>query len=164
MLALVVGAVALLAGCSGGGGRVISAHGVRLTAPKGWQLVRPASSGPVTDPRTLLAVGTPGVQAKPSRCEFAAYRIPPQAAAVVVVGWSSIAAAGGVANTPGRAPLKRLVAVSRPSFECFAGRGTAADVLLGGKPYQVNVLVGDRASGRRVKQALAVARSFDRAP
>ena len=54
-----------------------------------------------------------------------------------------------------------LFAVHRPSFECFSGRGAVADVLLGGKPYQVNVMVGDRASKSRVAEALAVARSFD---
>jgi hypothetical protein len=30
-----------------------------------------------------------------------------------------------------------------------------------GKPYQVNVMVGDRASKPRVAEALAAARSFD---
>ena len=51
--------------------------------------------------------------------------------------------------------------MSRPSFECYSGRGAAEQVVLGGKAYQVNVLVGDRASRRLVTQALLVARSFD---
>jgi len=33
-------------------------------------------------------------------------------------------------------------------------------VVLGGNAYQVNVMVGDRASKRGVAQALAVGRSF----
>jgi hypothetical protein len=51
--------------------------------------------------------------------------------------------------------------VRRPSFECFDGRGAAVELGLQGHAYQVNVLVGDRASPRRVADALRVARSFD---
>jgi hypothetical protein len=156
-----LGSVVLLGGCGGSSVRAIAAQGVRVIVPKGWQAVRPASSGPVTDPRTLLVVGTAGVHAKPSRCEIAAYRIPAQAAVVVAVGWRSVVDAGGAPTTPGRRPLKELLAVRRPSFECFTGRGAAAQVLLAGKLYQINVLVGDRASPKVVRQALAVARSFD---
>ena len=87
---------------------------------------------------------------KVSRCSIAAYRIPTDGAVVIVVGWTSAATAGGAAARPGRAPLKELVTVRRPSFECFAGRGAVADVLLGRTPYQVNVLVGDRASHREL--------------
>jgi len=79
---------------------------------------------------------------------------------VVVLRWSSVAAAGG-SPAPGRAPLERLVSVRRPFFECFSGRGAAADLLLAGKRYQVGVLVGDRATKARVRDALAVARSFE---
>ena len=115
----------------------------------------------MTDPQTLLVVGTAGVRPQASNCGIAAYRLPPAGAVVVVVGWKSVATAGGGPWEPGRAPLKNLLAVHRPSFDCFSGRGTAATVLLAGKPYQVNVMVGDRASKRRVAEALAVARSFD---
>jgi hypothetical protein len=148
-------------GC-GGSGRVVSSHGVRVSVPKGWARVRPANDAPVTDPRTLLVVGTPGVRPKSSQCEVAAYRIPDSGAVVVVVGWRSVATAGSGARKPGRAPLEKLLAVAKPSAECFGGRGAAADVLLDGKPYQVSVLVGDGATKHRVAQALAVARSFDR--
>ena len=150
----------LAAGCSGGG-RTISAHSVRVVVPSGWQRVRVARPGPVSDPRTLLVVGTAGVRPLATRCEIAAYRLPPSGAVVVVFGWKSIATAGGGPWTHGRGPLKSLVAVRRPSFECFSGRGASSDVLLGGKPYQVNVMVGDRASKTRVEEALAIARSFD---
>jgi hypothetical protein len=61
---------------------------------------------------------------------------------------------------PGRWPLGKLTSVSRPSFECFAGRGAAGSLTLGGKAYQVNVMVGDSASVRDIEQALAVGRSF----
>jgi hypothetical protein len=44
-------------------------------------------------------------------------------------------------------------------FECFAGAG--ATLTLDGKAYQVNVMVGDRASKERVADALAVGRSFN---
>jgi hypothetical protein len=146
-----------------GSGRIISAHGVRFVVPPGWHQVKAASDGPVTDPRTLLVVGTAGVYPRASQCPIAAYRIPASGAVVVVVGWKSIASAGGGAPKPGRARLKQLRAVHRPSFECFSGRGAVAEVLLAGKPYQVNVMVGDRASKRRIAEALAVGRSFNRA-
>jgi hypothetical protein len=114
----------------------------------------------VTDPRTLLVVGTAGARGKRSRCDQAAYDVPASGAVVLVLGWSSAEAAGG-APPPGRAPLGQLVSVRKPVFECFSGRGAAADVLLAGKRYQVGVLVGDRATKARVQDALAVARSFE---
>jgi hypothetical protein len=138
----------------------ISSHGVHLVVPSGWESVKPASDAPVTDPRTLLVVGTHGVQAAASQCQIAAYHVPPTGAVVVVVGWTSAAAGGGSLKT-GRGPLDKLVAVHRPGFECFEGRGAAAQVRLGGTDYQVNVMVGDRASRQQVSAALAVARSFD---
>ena len=144
-----------------GRGRVVSAHGVRVVVPPGWHEVQAVRNGAVIDPRTLLVVGTAGARTKPSRCQIAAYRVPAAGAVVVVVGWSSVTTAGGGPWNPGRAPLEALRGVHRPSFECFSGRGAVADVLLGAKPYQVNVLVGDRASTHRVAEALAVARSFD---
>ena len=143
------------------GGRIISSHGVRLVVPSGWHRIAPAGDGSVVDPRTLLVVGTAGVAPRPSSCQIAAYRIPPRGAVVVVVGWKT-ATSGGGRLKPGRAPLKKLVAVTRPSFECFSGRGAVAQLALGGKAYQVNVMVGDRASKRRIAEALSVARSFDR--
>jgi hypothetical protein len=150
----------LAVGCSSGG-RTISSHSVRVVVPSGWQRVQAAPAGPITDPRTLLVVGTAGVRPLVTRCEIAAYRLPPSGAVVVAFGWKSIATAGGGPWTQGRAPLKSLVAVRRPSFECFSGRGASSAVLLGGKPYQVNVMVGDRPSKARVEEALAIARSFD---
>jgi hypothetical protein len=153
-------ALTLLApACGGTSSHVLSAHGVRVAAPDGWSRIGPAQ-GPVTDPRALLVAGTSGVRAQPSRCSGQSYRVPRSGAAVVVLGWSSVAAAGG-APAPGRAPLGRLVSVHRPFFECFSGRGAGADLLLAGKRYQVRVLVGDGASRDRVRQALAVARSFE---
>ena len=150
--------VAPLPAC--GGDRTISSHGVRVVAPAGWQRVEPAGDGNVVDPRTVLVVGTTGVEARPSRCQIAAYRVQPSGAVVVVVRWKTLTSGGGgVPN--GRAPLRKLLRVTRPSFECFEGRGAAVELGLRGHAYQVNVLVGDRASRRRTAEALRVARSFD---
>jgi hypothetical protein len=154
-----LGLTVIASACGGSGGHVLSSHGVHVVAPAGWSSIRPAR-GPVTDPRTVLVAATDGVRTQPSRCSGQAYRVPPHGAAVVVLRWSSVVAAGG-APAPGRAPLERLVSVRRPFFECFAGRGAAADLLLAGKRYQVRVLVGDRATNARVQDALAVARSFE---
>ena len=159
VLLAAIGFASLAAGC--GSERSISSHGVRLVVPRIWHRIEPATGGSVTDPQTLLVVGTAGVRPLASTCEIATYDLPPAGAVVVVVGWKSIATAGGAPWKPGRAPLKNLRAVHRPSFECFSGRGAVADVLLAGKPYQVNVMVGERASKPRVAEALAVARSFD---
>jgi hypothetical protein len=77
----------------------------------------------------------------------------------VVVGWHSLADAGGLA-TPGRVPLGSLTSVRPGVFECYGGPGAAATVRLGGRQYQVNVLVGRHAPAPTVAQALAVGRSF----
>jgi hypothetical protein len=149
----------LASGCSSE--RTLSAHGVRVTVPGGWHVVQPAATN-VTDPQTLLVVGTARVRPKlSSQCPIAAYRVPARGAVVVVVGWKNASLAGGLPRG-GRAPLNKLVAVTRPSFDCYSGRGTAANVGLRGRTYQVNVMVGDRASKQAVSSALAVARSFDR--
>jgi hypothetical protein len=145
-----------LAAC---GARTAASHGVRLAAPHGWQRLAPAGDGNVVDPRTLLVVGTGGVAPRASRCQLASYRVQPREAVVVVVGWKP---GGTPANRPGRAPLRALRSLRRGTLECFAGRAAAAQVTLGGRVYQVNVLVGDRAPERLVRQALSVARSFDR--
>ena len=160
-LASLLGLVFVSLALAASSGRVIVSNGVRFVVPAGWQRVRAASPGAVTDPRTVLVVGTAGVRPKASACLDASYRVPAAGGVVVVVGWKSVASAGGGSPTPGRAPLKKLVAVRRHLSECFAGRSDVADVLLGGKPYQVNIFVGDRASKRRVREALAVGRSFD---
>ncbi|MBA3841470.1 MAG: hypothetical protein H0X39_02430 [Actinobacteria bacterium] len=143
------------------GFRVVQSHGIRLTLPAGWAPLPPASAGAVFDPKTLLVVGTHGVKARSSHCQIAAYRIPVAGAVVVVVGWDSLKYSGAKGAIQGRAPLAKLVRVRHPSFECFNGRGAAADLVLKGKAYQVNVMVGVRASPRVIEQALAVGRSFN---
>jgi hypothetical protein len=161
LLALPVALLALaspLSACSGK--RVISSHGIRVVVPPGWQRVEPAGDGNIIDPRTVLVVGTAGVRPRSSQCQIAAYRVQPAGAAVVVVRWKTLTSGGGTAGI-GRAPLRKLVRVRRPSFECFGGRGAAVSLGLAGKAYQVNVMVGDRASSGRVAEALRVARSFD---
>jgi len=156
-VSLAFGAVAL----AGGGVHVVSSGGVRLSVPVGWHRFEPTQNG-VVDPRTLLVVGTTGVVRDPrSSCQIAAYRLPSAGAVVVVVGWRTATSGGGDGRPTGRAPLRELVRVTRPSFECFVGRGASAQLVLRGKAYQVNVMVGDSAPKARVAEALAVARSFD---
>jgi len=149
------------AATAGNGGRIVAAEGVRVVVPAGWQRVHAARPGSVTDPRTLLVVGTTGSRPKASGCQIASYRVPVDGAVVVVVGWRHLALSGAQGAEPGRQPLAALTAVRRPAFECFGGPGATAQVVLGGKAFQVNVLVGDLASRQRVAEALAVARSFD---
>ena len=159
LLVFVVVALASAVTASAASMKTIRAHGVRLTVPPGWHRVAPAGDGPVTDPRTLLVVGTAGARPKPTQCEIAAYRVPARGALVVLVGWKT-ATSGGGHTEPGRWPLAKLTSVKRPSFECFAGRGAAASLVLRGEAYQVNVMVGNATSAQDVAEALTVARSF----
>jgi hypothetical protein len=77
---------------------------------------------------------------------------------VVIVGWHEPTAPGGF--KPGRWPLRAMTSLRTRTFECFAGRGASALLVLRRHGYQVNVMVGDRASDRLVAQALAIGRSF----
>lgn len=142
----------------------IAGIGVKVTAPRTWQRVQFLGEDNVVDPHTVLVAGTQGVRASlTSACQIAAYRVPADGAVVVVVRWRTVTSGGG-RPTSGRAPLKALTHVRRPSFECFNGRGAAAQLSLRGHAYQVNVMVGNQATPKTVAQALAVARSFDLAP
>jgi hypothetical protein len=162
MRACAVFAVGLLLGSAAHAGpawRTVVASGVSVRVPPGWQPVDKAGDGPVVDPRTVLVVGSRGVRPRPSACQIAAYRIPPHGAAVIVVRWRT-ETSGGARPPRSREPLRRI-ALHRSGFECWPGhRGGAAAVALGGHAYQVNVLVGDLASRRKLRDALAVARSF----
>ena len=92
----------LLAGC--GGARGVSANGVRVTAAARLAPRRPGGAGPVTDPKTLLVVGTGPVTRRgvsPARSRLTACRR--AARPCVVVGWKP---GGTPANRPGRAPLR----------------------------------------------------------
>jgi hypothetical protein len=148
-------AILAVLGAVGVGGAV-SANGVQVWAPSGWHRVATAGDGPVTDPRTLLVVGTAGVRPHLTQCQIAAYRVPPEGAVVVIVGWKGANGDTGL----GTKELVRLTTVKRGMSECFKGRSASATVVLGQREYQVSVMVGDRASKRRIGEALDVARSF----
>lgn len=156
-LALVLAAFVFGANASAEGGRVVAAGGIRVTVPGTWQQIAPAGTG-VTDPQTLLVVGSRGIKPAPTECQIASYSIPAGGASVVIVGWKERVAAR-VANT-GLRPLAKLTLVRTHTFECYPGRGTAASLVVDGRAYQVNVMVGKHATARQVDSALAVARSF----
>ena len=157
-IAVVVAGAAAGVRAQSGGWRGIEADGVRVRVPPDWRRVEPADPGPVTDPVTVLVIGTRGVRAKPSACQIASYTIPPLAAAVVIVEWRQLT----VTAPTSRRDL-RTMRVHPRAFEC-GGRGAAAAVRLNGRPFQVNVLVGRRATKRRVADALLVARSISARP
>jgi hypothetical protein len=139
----------------------IRGNGVVVAAPSSWRAVHYLGEDRRADPHTVLVVGTKGVRPSlTSGCQIAAYRIPATGAVIIVVRWRTLTSGGGQ-PVRGRAPLKALTRVRRPSFECFTGRGAAAQLALGNHAYQVNVMVGDHATARTVSQALAIARSFD---
>src|SRR5438132_10885016 len=124
LFASVVLTLVFASAACGGSGQTVRAHGVELTMPAGWHRVASAGDGPVTDPRTLLVVGTAGGASQSTQCQIAAYRVPAHGAVVVIVGWKT-ATSGGGRMKPGRWPPKTMTSVRRPSFECLAGRGAA---------------------------------------
>jgi hypothetical protein len=146
---------------AGTGGRwhTVVANGVAIRIPPGWTRVKSAGDGNVIDPRTVLVVGTRGAGPRGSQCQVAQYRVPALGAVIVVLAWKNETSGGG--RPPrSRRPLA-LIRIRKPSFECYAGRGGSAQLSLGGRAFQVNVMVGDRAPRASIDQALAVARSFD---
>ena len=149
-LALASVAAAAMVGTARGGG-------VELELPAGWEKVVPARGTTVGDPQTLLVVGTDGVRAVDSDCQVSSYRVPANGAVVVVIGWRD-----AVGNS-GFLPLSAL-RLRRGTFECFAGRGAVAQVTRRNRDFQINVMVGDRASAETVEDALAAARSFALVP
>jgi hypothetical protein len=135
---------------------VSGAVGVRVADD--WSRVPPApgTAGADGDPRTVLVVGTHGVTGRSSQCQVASYRIPADGAAVVVLAWRGVAPAGLPRDRSQLVALR----LKRPLFECFDGRGAVAQVVIRNRAYQVNVMVGDRATRETVADALTAARSF----
>jgi hypothetical protein len=136
--------------------RAVEGNGVSLRVTDDWARVTRADERATANPKTLLVVGTHGVHAIDTDCQVATYRIPADGAAVVVIGWRSRLTASYL---PGKEALvsKEL---ERGYFECFDGRGVAAQLDLQGHTYQLNVMAGDRADKGTISDALAAARSF----
>jgi hypothetical protein len=134
---------------------VARANGVQLSLPDGWSKVAPATDTR-TDPRTLLVIGTDGVRPIASDCQVSSYRVPADGAAVVVIGWHDSIGASYL-------PLSAMK-LRRGTFDCFAGRGAVGRVTRRDRDFQVNVLVGDRASDATVADALDAARSLGVSP
>jgi hypothetical protein len=151
-IAALVAAVAVGAG-SAATGDTVRGWGVELTLPSDWAKVQPAAQAQGADPRTVLVIGTDGVRPIESDCQVSSYRVPSDGAAVVVIRWrdsvgvSAFLPLSGMKLRPG-------------TFSCFDGRGAVAQVTRDGHDYQVNVLVGNRASGDTVSAALDAARSI----
>jgi hypothetical protein len=138
------------------GWRTVEAHGVALRAAPEWARVAPADDGRVTDPRTLLVVGTKGARPVESDCQVASYRVPEEGAVVVVIGWKAKPAFSVLS---GREALTWRAL--RPGyFECFEGRGIASQITLADHVYQVSVMVGTRAPKAVVREAMVAARSL----
>jgi hypothetical protein len=154
----VVAALAVVATASAANWVVLRVGSVSVKAPTGWEVVPAADGGALADPRTVLVVGTEGSAARHSECQVAAYRVPADGAVVVALRWAGKAPEWLPAED-GLVDLR----LRREYFACFDGRGASAQIALKGRAYQVNLMVGDRATPRTVANALAVARSFDAA-
>ena len=150
-------AVVGVAAAWGATGDVVRAGGVQLDLPDGWSKVAPPREATTSDPRTLLVIGTDGVRAMQSDCQVASYRVPADGAVVVVIGWRE--SVGGASFLPLSGMKLR-----RGTFECFTGRGAVGRVTRRDRDFQVNVMVGDRASGDTIETALDAARSLGLAP
>ena len=131
--------------------------GVQLELPGGWAKVAAVRADRVDDPRTLLVIGTEGVQPAETDCLVSSYRVPSDGAVVVVIGWR---------NEVGGASFHPLSAMKlqRGTFNCFAGRGAFGRVVRRDRDFQVNVMVGDRADQATVEAAFDAARSIGLVP
>ena len=158
---LLLATAAVLAAAFVGSGAVAAvgdlarAGGVQLDLPDGWSKVA-AAADTRTDPRTLLVIGTDGVKPITSDCQVSSYRVPADGAVVVVIGWRDSVGASYL-------PLSAM-RLRRGTFECFAGRGAVGRITRRDHDFQVNVLVGDRASDATVATALDAARSLGVSP
>jgi hypothetical protein len=150
-------AVLALAAGTAAAGDTVRGGGVELALPDGWSRIQPARQVPTDDPRTVLVIGTEGVRAIDTHCQVSSYAVPSDGAVVVVVGWREPT---GVSSF---LPLSGMK-LRRGMFECFTDRGAAAQVTRRGLDYQVNVMVGDRASAETIDAALDAARSIAAAP
>lgn len=155
-LAAVVAALAVCGAAWAGDASVVEAVGVAVRVPEGWSRAQAAQEPSTADPRTVLVVGTQGVEPRRSQCQVSAYRVPADGAAVVVIAWRGRATDA----IPRDREVLGSLRLRRPYFECWAGRGAAVQLALRGRAYQVNVLVGDRAGPGVAAEALRVARSF----
>jgi hypothetical protein len=154
--AVAMAALAVSSATAATGDTVRGTGGAQLMLPGGWSKVTPARAS-VDEPRTLLVIGSDGVRAIESPCQVSSYRVPADGAAVVVVGWRNAVGGGSFL------PLSGLK-LRRGTFECFAGRGAVARVTRRDRDFQVNIMVGDRASSETVQAALDAARSFGMTP
>jgi len=57
-------------------------------------------------------------------------------------------------------PALSAMKLRRGTFDCFDGRGAFARVSRNNRDFQVNVLVGDRASSATIDAAIDAARSI----
>jgi hypothetical protein len=135
----------------------IRGGGVELVLPDGWSRIAIAPQSALDDPRTVLVIGTEGVESIETECLVSSYRVPSDGAAVVVIGWREPGGASAFL------PLSTMK-LRRGLFACFSARGAVAQVTRRGLDYQVNVMVGDRASAETIEAALDAARSIAPAP
>lgn len=158
-VAAVLGIALLAVGVArAAGDHSVASGGVLLRVADNWARITPAPAGAAAAPaaRTLLVVGTQGVAPRSSECQVASYRIPADGAAIVVLGSRGVAPAG----LPRDRSQLQAMRLKRPLFACFDGRGAVAQIVIANHAYQVNVMVGDRATRETVTAALAAARSF----
>ena len=153
LLAALVAALTLASVATGALVEGARGGGIELTLPAGWEKVAPARASAISDPQTLLVIGTDGVRATDSECQVSSYRVPLTGAVVVVIGWRDSVGQGGFLPLSG-------MKLRRGTFECFAGRGAVAQLTRKHRDFQVNVMVGDRAEPETIADALEAARSF----
>jgi hypothetical protein len=83
--------------------------------------------------------------------------VPADGAVVVVIGWRD--SIGGSTLLPLTGMKLR-----RGTFDCFAGRGAVGRLTRRDRDFQLNVLVGDRASAATIDAAFEAVKSFGVAP
>jgi hypothetical protein len=82
--------------------------------------------------------------------------VPSDGAVIVVIGWRD--SIGGTLL-----PLSAMK-LRRGTFDCFAGRGAVGRLTRRDRDFQLNVMVGDRASTETIDAAFDAVKSFGLAP
>jgi len=149
--------LALVGGAAAAAESTVRGGGVELVLPDGWARIQPAPQTSTDDPRTAIVIGTDGVRAIDTDCQVSSYRVPSDGAVVVVIGWRDATGASSYLPLSG-------MKLRRGTFQCFPNRGAVAQVTRRGLDYQVNVMVGDRASAETIDAAFDAARSIAAAP
>jgi hypothetical protein len=139
--------------------RRVVAHGIAVSLPDRWHIVPPLLPRRI-DRSAVIGVGTAGVRPGKPRCAFGSFVIPPSGTTVLVVATPQFPA-------PRRSlsEAAQHLALRKGSVECwYHHRGGVVFGEVGGRAYELAILVGDAASDAQINLAKRVAASVESSP